>query len=184
MSRRLGLALICTVISLHFAAEGLGRIRFAFSPLWETVTSLRVLGSPGPNRLHRPWLDRVPPRLGDVDLELLTAVVRPAGYIPDFLVPSPPHRAANFASGLAQVAAADPADVEAQLSHLAGHPVAQHGPGREARTRLIRGLADTPAAARDRIVAELEATGGPRSPHTGGAWRGCCRPTSPTGSRS
>ena len=70
---------------LRFGAEDLSSIRFAFGPAQETVISLRALTTGSPNGLHGPWLREVRPRLGDLDLELLTAVVRPTGYIPDFL---------------------------------------------------------------------------------------------------
>ena len=81
------------VIHLHLAPEDLGRIRFAFSPLRETGPSLRTLTAPtGGLQLHEAWRQRVRDRLSDVDMELLTAVVRPAGDIPAFLVPPPPRR--------------------------------------------------------------------------------------------
>jgi DNA-binding transcriptional ArsR family regulator len=145
------------VIHLRFGAEDLGRIRFASSPLWEAVMSLRALTSPGTGlRLHEPWRRHVEGRLAGVDLELLTALVRPAGYIPDFLVPSPRRRSAAFASALTQVAAADPTEVAAQLRHLAGHPVAQRGAGRAERVRLLHGLADAPGEGLVRIVRELD----------------------------
>lgn len=138
-------------IHLHVTAADLGRVRFAASPLWETVTSLRTLGAARPGRhLHRAWCDRVPGRLAgrlrDDDLELLTALVRPAGYIPDFLVPSPPRRAVPFDEALGQVAAADPEVVARELAHLAGHRVAQQGAGGARRRELLQALVERPDA--------------------------------------
>lgn len=92
------------VIHLHFTAEDLSRIRFASSPVWETVTSIRTLtNTPSGGRLHQTWREWAGGRLADVDMNLLTALVRPTGCIPDFLVPPPPSRTSSFASGLAQV---------------------------------------------------------------------------------
>jgi hypothetical protein len=41
-------------------------------------------------------------------MQLLTAIVRPRGYLPDFLQPFPPRRAPSFEAGLAHIAASDP----------------------------------------------------------------------------
>jgi DNA-binding transcriptional ArsR family regulator len=145
------------MLHLHFVAEDLGRIRFASSPLWETVMSLRALTAPDTGaQLHMPWRRQVERRLADVDMGMLTALVRPAGYIPDFLVPSPHRRSAAFTTALAQVAAGDPAEVARQLRHLAGHPIAQQGSGRAERARLLHRLADAPATSLTAIVRELD----------------------------
>lgn len=144
------------MIYLHLGVEDLGRIRFAFSPAWETVTSLRTLGTAADTGLHGRWLRAVRPRLGQADMALLTAVVRPRGYIPDFLHPFPPRRAPSFEAGLAQIAASDPQLVAAELTHLAEHPLAQQGPGRQARLDLLSRLIADPVAGLSRIVAELE----------------------------
>ena len=51
------------MIYLHLGAGDLGRIRFAFSPAWEAVTSLRTLGTATDAGLHGWWLQAVRPRL-------------------------------------------------------------------------------------------------------------------------
>ncbi|MGX7672956.1 DUF5937 family protein [Plantactinospora sp. DSM 117369] len=144
------------MIHLHFSADDLGRIRFAFSPLMEAVTSVRTLSASTAARLHAPWIRQVAARLDEVDLELLTAVVRPTGYIPDFLVPPPSTRLSSIEASLDEVAGADLDTVVAQLSHLAGHRVAQQGAGRPGRERLLRELVDDPEAAVARLVVALE----------------------------
>jgi DNA-binding transcriptional ArsR family regulator len=145
------------VIRLHFGAEDLGRVHFALSPMWETVTSVRALtAAAGGLQVHRPWREWVRGRPGASDLELLTALIRPAGYIPDFLVPAPARRSPSFPAALAQVAAADPAAVAWQLRHLADHPVAAAGPRRAERARLLRSLADRPGAAAGRAAEALD----------------------------
>lgn len=145
------------MIHLHFATADLGRIRFAWSPLWETVTSLRTLTASSSGwQLHDPWRQQVRGRLAGVDLELLTSLVRPAGYIPDFLVPSPRRRTVAFDTALEQVAAADPTEVARQLAHLSAHPVAQQGPGRAGRAQLLARLVDAPDSGLAVIVRELD----------------------------
>jgi DNA-binding transcriptional ArsR family regulator len=143
------------VIELVCTPEDYRRIRFAFSPVAETVASLRTLGRGHRNGLHGPWLTTVGRRLDDVDVDLLTALVRPAGYVPDFLVPTPPGRTTSIAAALAQVAATPVDVVVHELGHLAGHRIAQQGPGRERRAELMRELLADPERALRRIVDEL-----------------------------
>lgn len=143
------------MIELEFTPEDYRRIRFAFSPIAETVTSLRALSTGLRNGLHGPWLGTVTERLGTVDMDLLTALVRPTGYVPDFVVPTPPGRTTDIESSLAQIAATGLGVVTAELAHLAQHQVAQQGPGREQRAALMQDLLRDPETALNRIVAEL-----------------------------
>ncbi|MDG4790114.1 DUF5937 family protein [Micromonospora sp. WMMD1102] len=148
------------MIHLHFTAIDLTRVRFATSPLMETVASLRTLaaGRRGAH-LHRPWLDGFAERadrLRERDLELLRALVRPAGYLPDFLVP-PQRRSSSFAEELARVADADPEIVARELAHLATHRIAQQEPGREGRQALLQALVDRPDAGLGRVTGAIEA---------------------------
>lgn len=156
------------MIRLHLGQDDLRRIRFAYSPLWETITSLRTLSGNSGANLHRPWREAVRSRLDAVDMVLLTAVVRPTGYLPDFLVPSPARRNIGFDTSLTQIAAAPLNEVAEQLTHLAGHPVAQAGPGRAERVAFIRALAADPEMALTRITHDLE-----------GYWRAAVAPVWP-----
>lgn len=149
------------MIHLHFTAADLTRVRFAVAPLTETVASLRTLaaGRHGPH-LHRPWIDRFAERAGRLrerDLDLLRALVPPAGYLPDFLLPPPDRRSSTFADALGLVADADPELVARELAHLAGHRVAQQGPGREGRRALLQALVDRPDAGIGPVTEALEA---------------------------
>jgi DNA-binding transcriptional ArsR family regulator len=145
------------VIRLRFSVEDLSQVRFAFSPVWEAVTSLRTLTTGSTTGLHAPWLAQVRPRLGNHhDLDLLTAVVRPAGYLPDFLHPLPPRRAPSFDTSMTMLAATDPRLVASELAHLAQHPIAMRGPGLGHRRALLDELIADPEAGLARIVAALD----------------------------
>ena len=144
------------MIHLRFGVADLSLVRFAFCPAWEAVISVRTLATASPTGLYGPWLRQVRPRLGEVaDLELLQTLVRPTGYLPDFLHPTPSRQVTSFEAGLACLAAADHAIVAAELDHLAQHRIAQHGPGKARRQALLAELAADPAAALDRITAAL-----------------------------
>lgn len=149
------------MIHLHFTLCDLAHVRFAASPLTETVASLRTLAVGGQGRhLHRPWVDGVAERVGRLrerDLALLRALVPPQGYIPDFLLPAPHRRFSTFEDALAQVADADPRTVARELAHLADHRIAQRGPGRHERRALLRALADRPDAGIGPVVEALKA---------------------------
>ncbi|MEW9527827.1 DUF5937 family protein [Microbispora sp. NPDC049125] len=92
----------------RFTPDDLARLRFAFSPLWELVTSLRVLRTPARHSLHLPWLRAVRPRLREVDLTELLALIPPDGYIPDFLTPPPDTPLPDFAAEIERVRLTDP----------------------------------------------------------------------------
>jgi DNA-binding transcriptional ArsR family regulator len=97
-------------ISLRFGRADLARIRFAVSPLFETLAAIRVATGPQGPGFHRRWLDAARPRLAGLDLRAITLLQPRHGYTPDFLAPPPPGSAPRFADELALLAAT-PADV-------------------------------------------------------------------------
>ncbi|TDD82259.1 ArsR family transcriptional regulator [Actinomadura darangshiensis] len=103
------------MIEFVFAPDDVARVRFAFSPVWELVLSLRVLGDPSGHALHLPWAHAVRPRLRGLDLEPLLEVVPPAGYAPDFLTPPPDTPLPDFAAELRTVRATPPEVVVFEL---------------------------------------------------------------------
>ncbi|MFI7672807.1 DUF5937 family protein [Actinophytocola sp. NPDC049390] len=143
------------MIELEFTPADYRRIRFAFSPVAEAVTSLRALSAGRRTGVHGPWLTTVGARLDAVDMPLLTALVRPAGYVPDFLLPTPEGRTDDLDTGLDRIAGTDVDVVTHELAHLAQHEVAQRGPGVDQRAALMRDLLADPARAVERIVTEL-----------------------------
>jgi len=68
----------------------------------------------------------------------------------------PARAGSGFAADLAVVGAADPELVAAELTHLAGRPVAMPGPGRAERVALLGALAADPQAALPRITTALD----------------------------
>jgi DNA-binding transcriptional ArsR family regulator len=147
------------MIRIRLTLTDVSQVRFGFSPLSETVLSLRALASN--NSLHAPWVGKVRPQLDAENIEFLQTLVRPAGYIPDFLTP-PVSRAGGarsaggFDTALERVEAADPLLVATQLRHLERHEVAQRGPGRPARQDLLRALVKDPERAVTRVTTALK----------------------------
>ncbi len=93
------------MITIRLNTEDVGRIRFALSPVWEAVTSVRALSNNTARSVHGPWLQKVRPTIEGPDLTLLRALIPPTGYIPDFITPAPPRRSTSLESGLAAIAA-------------------------------------------------------------------------------
>ncbi|MCO5997625.1 ArsR/SmtB family transcription factor [Actinoallomurus rhizosphaericola] len=114
---------------LAFSAEDLALTRFTVSPMWEVVTSFRLLASGRTHPVHRPWLDQVRPRVAAAGLDhgLLARLVTPSGYIPDLLTPPADEPAPDLATELAAIRATSADQVRADLDLLGRsglrHPV-------------------------------------------------------------
>lgn len=127
------------MIEFHLDVDVLGNARFAFSPLAELGSSLRLLGQPRPAHLHTPWLRQVRPRLSEVDIDLLLAMAPPGRWAPEFLFP---------------LATGPQTTLESQLQTLTTTAAETL---RESLTKVWEG-GDLPGRARDLLAA------GPRAP--------------------
>jgi DNA-binding HxlR family transcriptional regulator len=118
-----------TLLSLElvFGRDDPARVRFAVSPLWETMAALRVLLEPHRHGYHLPWLDTVRPGLDRLELWPLLALSPRSGWTPDFLSPAPAGPATDIADQLAQVRATSPElvarEVRLSLTQRAGQPL-------------------------------------------------------------
>ncbi|MFI9327857.1 DUF5937 family protein [Kitasatospora sp. NPDC052868] len=80
------------MLNLAFSTRDLARTRFALSPLWELVASVRIIKHPAEHPFFRPWSDEVRPRLAASGLEwslLADLVPQPPLLIPVFIAPPP-----------------------------------------------------------------------------------------------
>ncbi|MEU9715038.1 DUF5937 family protein [Streptomyces sp. NPDC047976] len=79
-------------LTLSLSTADLGRLRWAVSPAWELLASVRTLARPAGHAIHMPWLSahRHDPLLtgpGPSAARDLTA--GPASHLPGFLAPTP-----------------------------------------------------------------------------------------------
>lgn len=98
------------MIKIHLSPEDLSEFRFAFSPLWETISSLRVLQDPSRYAFHLRWIGEHRAVLGRLDLAPLLALTLPIqtdGYVPDFLTPPPEGPYPDFYAELERVRSVD-----------------------------------------------------------------------------
>ncbi|MCL2732591.1 MAG: winged helix-turn-helix domain-containing protein [Actinomycetia bacterium] len=134
-------------VRFAFSATDMARTRFAVSPLWEVVASVRTFQTAGPHAVHRRWREQVAPRLAAAGLDggLLTDLVPPAGYTPDFITPPPVPGGAGLDAELREVAATPVEEIRGELL--------EYG----LRSERIRQLYDDPAAGLARLTAEITA---------------------------
>ncbi|WP_415947271.1 DUF5937 family protein [Streptomyces sp. KLOTTS4A1] len=135
---------------MEFSASDLARMRFAISPMWEVVTSYRLLRSACPAPVHLPWVEQVRPRLAAAELDRgwLAALIPPSGYLPDFLNPAPARHTPSLAEELDTIRGSAPAAVRRDLGHFG-----RHVGGPSARVRSLE--ADPEARLAD-LAAEIE----------------------------
>ncbi|PZF95844.1 ArsR/SmtB family transcription factor [Micromonospora deserti] len=102
-------------------ARDLATTRFAVSPLWEAVGSVRIITRPHWFPEHLPWVERVRPRLAGVDWRLLADLVPvPSGVVPSFVCPPPSTSQPTLDLELATLAATPAEVVRADLDTLPG----------------------------------------------------------------
>ncbi|MFC5290233.1 DUF5937 family protein [Actinokineospora guangxiensis] len=158
------------MLRLSFTARDVARTRFAVSPLWEVVASVRALRRPDVHTVHRSWAALAGPRLAAVDWGLLAALV-PDRRIPAFLAPPPATPVPDLAVELAALRAtparrvraglpADPAlrafraDPEAGLGRLCAQIEAYFDAAIAPYWPRIRALLEGDVLRRARLLAE------------------------------
>ncbi|CAL9362722.1 hypothetical protein SUDANB95_00699 [Actinosynnema sp. ALI-1.44] len=92
-------------VRISLAGVGLARVRFAYSPVFETVMAVDGLRVPGAHAVHLPWVSWARERAGSIeDLDVLLDLV--AGPVkPAVLMPVPDVRMPDLEAELAGVPA-------------------------------------------------------------------------------
>ncbi|WP_031166958.1 ArsR/SmtB family transcription factor [Streptosporangium roseum] len=106
---------------LAFSTGDLAHTRFAVSPMWEVVTSFRLLVSSPVPAPHRSWAEQVLPRLraAGLDRGRLARLIPAGGYLADFLTPTPATPFPTLESELAAIRETPAEQVREDLRHLA-----------------------------------------------------------------
>ena len=111
------------MVHLHLSTLDLTKTRFAYSPLWETVMGYRVMLDSSRFAIHLPWVCEAQESTRDLDLRLLSALVQPRGYIPDFITPPPLTALPEFEGEISMLLATPPQTVQREtLKLLEGRP--------------------------------------------------------------
>ena len=84
------------MLTYVFTVDDLARTRFAISPMFELMSGLRALRTPGRAPMHLPWIREAIPVAYELGLEPWLALLPPRGYVPDFITPPPTTPLATF----------------------------------------------------------------------------------------
>jgi DNA-binding transcriptional ArsR family regulator len=132
-----------------FELEDLVRLRFAISPMWEVVASLRRLRDPSGAGIHLPWVNELRGgRLAGIDLSAALRLTPTVGYVPDFLSPPPTTPLARFEDEIELVRNTPAKQIHHDLRLLLG--------GKPAPA-VLRPLQDSPKRAVRHLADQLEA---------------------------
>ena len=121
-------------------------MRFAWSPLWETMHAARSFYDPRARPYHQGWHQLVADRVARVDLGPLAALMPLRGYSPDFLTPPPRTSAPRVRDQLAEVRATPAAQVESELRQCSQNR------NNDRDSRIIESYLRDPAGARDLLA--------------------------------
>ncbi|MEQ4305039.1 DUF5937 family protein [Plantactinospora sp. B6F1] len=110
------------MLRMSLSLADLASVRFAISPAWEVVASLRVLRDPGAHAVHLPWVNRhrtavlAAPGLR----QLHDLVIAPERKLPGFLAPAPHSPVAEPEAEFAAVRKTPAAVVHEELAAVYG----------------------------------------------------------------
>jgi hypothetical protein len=76
-------------ISIRLTPDDLMKMRFAYSPVLEMVTSYRHLAHLKNKALYWRWVEEVRRSLYEIDFPYLDALLTSGVYVPDFITPTP-----------------------------------------------------------------------------------------------
>ncbi|WP_433021763.1 DUF5937 family protein [Kribbella sp. CA-294648] len=134
---------------LKFSQADTLRCRFGTSPLWETMSAVRVLNQHQRRPLYSPWVAGKKELAAELDLSLLRAVQPRSGFTPDFLTPPPRASRAKFATEIARVRSTPLDRVRAELIRSRDE---QNNPAGPEIDRML----EDPAGTRDRMADQIE----------------------------
>ena len=130
--------------------QDLGNVRFAWSPVWETLCAVRMFIDPRGRSYHQSWHTAVAGNAASLHLTPLLAVNPLRGSVPDFLTPPPRVPAPRFRDQLDEIRATPPEQVAEELRRC-----------HRTLTGKAQGAVDTmltdPAAARDLLARQIQA---------------------------
>ncbi|MGW0481457.1 helix-turn-helix domain-containing protein [Nonomuraea sp. NPDC003214] len=116
------------MITYRLSVDDLADVRFACSPLLETVTSLWALRRPERHAIHLPWIRRARAALAGAapaDVAVLDGLLSPGrDWLPDFLTPRPAVRSPDIAGELDRLRGTPPERAQADFRAVYGtHPL-------------------------------------------------------------
>jgi DNA-binding transcriptional ArsR family regulator len=143
------------MISIPLSTEDLTKVRFAPSPLWETVTSFAVLLHHRGDTVHAPWATRARRVLPGTDLSPLLAAMCLEKHCPDFLSPPPEVSVATFDEELERLKTTPPEVVHTEVQLLVQAQKEQFSPLSPEKECLLETYLREPEGSLKRLVDTL-----------------------------
>ncbi len=84
------------MITLALSPGDIEKVRFAYSPLIEVVSSFKLLQTPEYHAPYADWVAETKRLLDQVDFPYMSATILPHRYIVDFLTPTPTRTVLSF----------------------------------------------------------------------------------------
>lgn len=132
------------------APDELLAVRFACSPIWETLAAVRTFIDHRARAYHEPWHTLVERRTRELDLTPLLAVEPLRGYVPDFLSPPPRVPWPRLRDQLAELRRTPPEQVVHDLE------TCRAAVTDEAHRRCLDDLLRDPRSARDLLATRID----------------------------
>jgi hypothetical protein len=139
------------VTTLVARSQDLVTVRFAWSPIWETLHAVRTMIDPHTRPYHGAWRAAIAHEAARLDLAPLLAVNPHRGSIPDFLTPPPRVPNPAFSDQLAELRATPSDQVATELERCRSSLTKRD------RVRALDELLAHPAAARDLLADRVQA---------------------------
>src|SRR5262245_23384258 len=124
-------------------------VRFACSPVWETMAAVRTFADRRARSHHEGWHRLVHERSARLDLSPLLAVQPLRGFVPDFLTPPPRTAWPRLRDQLAEIRVTSPAQVAHELKRC--RATVQDEP----YGLLVDAYMADPARARDQLASRI-----------------------------
>jgi hypothetical protein len=139
------------VTTLVARSQDLVTVRFAWSPIWETLHAVRTMIDPHTRPYHEAWRAAVAHEAARLDLSALFAVNPHRGSVPDFLTPPPRVPTPAFGDQLAEFRATAPEQVAIELERCRSTQT------KKEYVRALDQLLTDPAASRDLLADRVQA---------------------------
>ena len=127
------------MLTYALSSRDLEEVRFAISPVAETVLSLRALRDPGRFPLQLGWVRAVQPRLDELDWSVLRWLVNDTMGSPDFLTPRPTSPLTQLEDELELIASVDRTTYARQLVAV-NEQLPDELAGDDGATRIVEAL--------------------------------------------
>ncbi len=108
------------MITLQLSPGDIEKVRFAYSPLIEVVSSFKLLRAPDYQSEYASWIEETTRLFNRIDFPYMSATILPHRYIVDFLTPTPTKTILSFEDELDRVREASDEQIRQNVEFAIG----------------------------------------------------------------